>query len=46
MFALVTTPEARPYVRIIIGRIFTALPILSHLEIACGVQMRSLGTIS
>ena len=46
VFALVTTPEARPYVRLIVGRIFKAQPVLSHLEVACGVQLRSLGTIS
>ncbi len=46
IFALVTTPEARPYVRLIVGRMFKAQAVLSHLEIACGVQLRSLGAIS
>jgi flagellar biosynthesis protein FlhA len=46
IFVLVTTPEARPYVRMIIGRLFSSLPILSHLEIARGIEIRSLGTIS
>jgi flagellar biosynthesis protein FlhA len=46
VFAIVTIPEARPYVRLIIGRLFSAQPVLSHLELACGVQLRSLGTIS
>jgi flagellar biosynthesis protein FlhA len=46
VFAVVTTPEARPYVKMIIGRLFSALPILSHLEIARGVEIKSLGTIS
>ncbi|MGY2050558.1 flagellar biosynthesis protein FlhA [Methylobacterium sp. JK268] len=45
-FALVTAPDARPYVRMIIERIFPTLPVLSHLEIARGVEIRSLGTIS
>ena len=45
-FAVVTTPEARQYVRLIVGRLFSSQPVLSHLEIACGVQLRSLGTIS
>ncbi len=46
LFALVTTPEARPYVRLIVGRVFSSQAVLSHLEIACGVPLRSLGAIS
>lgn len=46
VFALVATPEARPYVRLIVGRMFNSQPVLSHLEIACGVPLRSLGTIA
>jgi flagellar biosynthesis protein FlhA len=46
VFVLVTTPEARPYVRMIIGRLFSSLAILSHLEIARGIEVRSLGSIS
>jgi flagellar biosynthesis protein FlhA len=45
-FAIVTAPDARPYVRMIIERMFSSLPILSHLEIARGVEVNSLGTIS
>ena len=45
-FALVVPPEARPYVRMIIERLFSTLPVLSHVEIARGVEVRSLGTIS
>ena len=45
-FALVTAPDARPYVRMIIERIFPTLPVLSHLEIARGVEIKSLGTIA
>lgn len=45
-FALVAAPEARPYVRMIVERIFPTLPVLSHVEIARGVDIRSLGTIS
>ncbi|MGX7707021.1 flagellar biosynthesis protein FlhA [Methylobacterium sp. Gmos1] len=45
-FALVTAPDARPYVRMIIERIFPTLPVLSHLEIARGVEIKSLGTVS
>ncbi|WP_395383835.1 flagellar biosynthesis protein FlhA [Mesorhizobium sp. UC22_110] len=45
-FVLVTAPDARPYVRMIIERLFTTLPVLSHVEIAKGVEIRVLGTIS
>jgi flagellar biosynthesis protein FlhA len=45
-FALVTAPEARPYVRMIIERLFATLPVLSHVEIAKGVEVRVLGAIS
>jgi flagellar biosynthesis protein FlhA len=45
-FVLVATPEARPYVRMVIERLFSTLPVLSHLEIARGVEVKSLGTIS
>ncbi|GEP03195.1 flagellar biosynthesis protein FlhA [Methylobacterium oxalidis] len=45
-FALVTAPDARPYVRMIIERLFPTLPVLSHLEIARGVEIKSLGTVS
>lgn len=44
--ALVTAPEARPYVRMIIDRLFPNLPVLSHIEIARGVQVDPLGVIS
>ena len=45
-FALVTAPEARPYVRMVIERLFPTLPVLSHVEIARGVEVKVLGTIS
>jgi flagellar biosynthesis protein FlhA len=45
-FAIVTAPDARPYVRMIVERLFTTLPVLSHVEIAKGVEIRILGTIS
>ncbi|MDO9426171.1 MAG: flagellar biosynthesis protein FlhA [Methylobacterium sp.] len=45
-FALVTAPDVRPYVRMIIERLYPTLAVLSHLEIARGVEIRSLGTIS
>jgi len=45
-FVLVTAPEARPYVRMIIERLFSTLPVLSHVEIAKGVEIKVLGAIS
>lgn len=45
-FVLVATPEARPFVRMVVERLFATLPVLSHLEIARGVEVKSLGTIS
>lgn len=45
-FVLITSPEARPYVRMIIERLFATLPVLSHAEIARGVEVKTLGTIS
>ncbi|MEM8976123.1 MAG: FHIPEP family type III secretion protein, partial [Pseudomonadota bacterium] len=44
--ALVVEPDARPYVRMVVERLFAGLPVLSHVEIARGVEIRSLGTIS
>jgi flagellar biosynthesis protein FlhA len=46
VFVLVTTPEARPYVRMVVERLFATLPVLSHLEIARGIEIKSIGTIS
>jgi flagellar biosynthesis protein FlhA len=45
-FVLVTAPDARPYVRMIIERMFPTLPVLSHVEIAKGVEIRVLGSIA
>ena len=45
-FVLVTAPDVRPYVRMVTERLFATLPVLSHVEIARGVQIKSLGTIS
>jgi flagellar biosynthesis protein FlhA len=45
-FAIVSAPEARPYVRMIVERLFPTLPVLSHVEIAKGVEIRVLGTVS
>lgn len=45
-FAIVAAADARPYVRMVIERLFPTLPVLSHLEIARGVEIKSLGSIS
>jgi flagellar biosynthesis protein FlhA len=45
-FVLVAAPDARPYLRMIIERMFPSLPVLSHVEIARGIDVRSLGSIS
>ncbi|MCX7900344.1 MAG: EscV/YscV/HrcV family type III secretion system export apparatus protein, partial [Methylocystis sp.] len=46
VFAVLTTPEARPYVRLIMSRLFPSLSVLSHLEITSGAQLNLLGSIS
>jgi flagellar biosynthesis protein FlhA len=46
MFAVVTTAETRPFVRMIVERMFPTLPVLSQLEIARGIEVRSLGVVS
>lgn len=45
-FAVVTAPEARPYVRMIIERLHPNTPVLSHVEIAKGIELRVLGSVS
>jgi flagellar biosynthesis protein FlhA len=43
---LAVTPESRPYVRMILERVFPTLPILSHVEVARSTEIRALGAIS
>jgi flagellar biosynthesis protein FlhA len=45
-FVIVAAPDSRPYVRMIVERLFATLPVLSHLELARGVEIKSLGTIA
>lgn len=45
-FALVTAPEARPYVRMIVDRLFPALPVLSHIEIARSGKLDVMASLS
>jgi flagellar biosynthesis protein FlhA len=43
---LAATPESRPYVRMILERVFPGLPILSHVEVARSAEIRPLGAVS
>jgi len=43
---LAVTPDARPYVRMILERVFPTLPILSHVEVARSAEIRPLGAVS
>lgn len=45
-FALVTAPEVRPYVRMIVDRLFPAIAVLSHLEISRGIKLDVLASLS
>jgi len=45
-FVLITSPEARPYVRMIVERMFPTLAVLSHAEIARGIEVKTLGSIA
>jgi flagellar biosynthesis protein FlhA len=44
--AIVSAPDARPYVRMIMDRLFPNLPVLSHIEIARGVRVEPMGAVS
>jgi flagellar biosynthesis protein FlhA len=43
---LVAPPDVRPYVRMITERMFPTLPVLSHVEIARGAEVQSMGAVS
>ena len=45
-FAIVCATETRPYIRMVLERMFPTLPILSHSEIARSIEVRSLGSIA
>jgi flagellar biosynthesis protein FlhA len=42
----VAAAHPRPYVRMVVERMFPTLPVLSHLEIARGVELKPLGSIA
>ena len=46
VFVLVAASDIRPYVRIVTERMFPNLPVLSHLEIARGVPINQVGSVS
>jgi len=43
---LVAPPEVRSYVRMITERVLPTMPVLSHVEIARGVEIKSMGALS
>ena len=45
-FAILTTPDARSYVRMIVERLFPTLPVLSHVEVVRGVDVVTIGSVS
>lgn len=45
-FAIVAAPEARPYVRLIVDRLFPSLPVLSHIEVSRGIKVEILASLS
>lgn len=45
-FVLVTSSDMRPYIRMIMDRLFSSLSVLSHNEIARGVELNNIGSIS
>ncbi|MGE0627038.1 MAG: flagellar biosynthesis protein FlhA [Hyphomicrobiaceae bacterium] len=44
-FVVLTSVEARPFVRMVVERLFPTLPVLSHAELARGIQIKPLGSI-
>ena len=44
-FVVVSSVEARPFVRMVIERPFPTLPVLSHAELARGISIKALGSI-
>ena len=45
-FVLVVAADTRAYVRMVTERLFSNLPVLSHLEISRGTQIQQLGALS
>lgn len=45
-FAIVCAVDARPYVRMVVERLFPSIPVLSHIELSRNVKIKTLGSIS
>lgn len=45
-FAIVAAPEARPYVRMVIDRLYPNQPVLSHAEISRNLKIEIIGSFS
>ena len=45
-FAVVTAPEVRTYVRMIVERLHPNVPVLSHVEIARGLEVNVVGQVA
>jgi flagellar biosynthesis protein FlhA len=45
-FCLACSPETRPYIRMIIDRVFPNLPVFSHIEVSKAAQIEIIGAIS
>lgn len=45
IFAILTSPDSRSYVRLIVGRMHPSQAVLSHVEIGSGVKIQYIGTI-
>jgi len=45
-FAISCAPEARPYVHMVVDRVFPNLPVLSHIEVAKALKIELLSAIS
>ena len=45
-FAIVSTAEARPYLRMLIERLYPSLAVLSHAEISRSVNVTAIGSLS
>ncbi|MBA5723542.1 flagellar biosynthesis protein FlhA [Candidatus Liberibacter sp.] len=45
-FVIVTLPENRSYIRMILERMFPSLAVLSHMELAKGLEIKVLGSLS
>ena len=45
-FAISCAPEARPYVHMVVDRVFPNLPVLSHIEVAKALKIELLSAVS